>query len=334
MKDIRASFSEVAVLVVGDVMLDRYWWGDVSRISPEAPVPVVHLKRQTCTPGGAANVACNITGLGATAYLVGCVGADGDASAFRSALLENGSSDDHLVERRDIPTSVKTRIIAHSQQVVRVDLERVEDLPKDSESEVCAKISTLMPTVDIVVVSDYQKGTLSPAVLKHIFATARKHSKKVIVDPKGKDFFKYAGATIITPNRREAAEATKLEESDSSLVEKAARQIIDSLGLEAVLVTRSEEGMSLFVRGEDEVHLRAHTKEIYDVTGAGDTVIATLAVAVAAGNSYPEAASLSNLAAGIVVEQIGTSTITIDQLADVVATSDTFRDDAEITVNR
>jgi D-beta-D-heptose 7-phosphate kinase/D-beta-D-heptose 1-phosphate adenosyltransferase len=154
----------------------------------------------------------------------------------------------------------------------------------------------------------------------------------VIVDPKGKDFFKYAGATVITPNRREAAEATKLEESDSSLVEKAARQIIDSLELEAALVTRSEEGMSLFVRGEDEVHLQAHTKEIYDVTGAGDTVIGTLAVAIAAGHSYPEAACLSNIAAGIVVEQIGTSTITIDQLVDEASGSESFRDYAQIKV--
>jgi D-beta-D-heptose 7-phosphate kinase/D-beta-D-heptose 1-phosphate adenosyltransferase len=202
--------------------------------------------------------------------------------------------------------------------VVRVDLEHVESLPKETEIEVCSKISKLVPTVDIIVVSDYQKGTLSPAVLEHVLATAHLNSKKVIIDPKGKDFSKYAGATMITPNRREAAEATKLEESDSSLVETAARQLIDSLGLEAVLITRSEDGMSLFVRDNDEVHLNAHTKEVYDVTGAGDTVIATLAVALAAGNSYEEAASAANLAAGIVVEQIGTSIITVDQLAGLV----------------
>ena len=321
MKDIRSSFSKVAVLVIGDVMLDRYWWGDVSRISPEAPVPVVHLKRQTCTPGGAANVACNIAGLGAQAFLIGCVGVDADAAAFRTALQEVGGSDDHLIERNDVPTSVKTRIIAHSQQVVRVDQERTENLSEAVEIEICSRISSLMPGADIVVISDYQKGTLTPTVLEHIFKTAREHSIRVIVDPKGKDFSKYAGATMITPNRREAAVASQLEESDASLIETVGRQIIEKLGLEAVLITRSEEGMSLFVRGGEEVHLHAHTKEIYDVTGAGDTVIATLAVALAAGHSYAGASEIANIAAGIVVEQIGTSTITIDRLYPAVNAS-------------
>ncbi|MEP7212217.1 MAG: D-glycero-beta-D-manno-heptose-7-phosphate kinase [Acidobacteriota bacterium] len=324
MKDIRTSFSKVGALVIGDVMLDRYWWGDVSRISPEAPVPVVHLRRQTCTPGGAANVACNIAGLGAEAFLVGCVGADSDAAAFRAALREVGGSDDHLIERNDVPTSVKTRIIAHSQQVVRVDQERAENLSATVEQEICSRISNLMPTVDIVVVSDYQKGTLTPAVLQHIFETAREHSKKVIVDPKGKDFSKYAGATMITPNRREAAEASQLEESDAAFIETVGKQIIETLGFEAVLITRSEEGMSLFVHGSDEVHLQAHTKEIYDVTGAGDTVIATLAVALAGGHSYAEASEIANIAAGIVVEQIGTSTITMAQLYPAVEASNSI----------
>ena len=322
MKDIKAAFSKVAVLVVGDVMLDRYWWGDVSRISPEAPVPVVHLKRRSSTPGGAANVACNINGLGANAFLVGCVGSDADASEFRSTLCDAGGSDDNLVVRSDVPTNVKTRIIAHSQQVVRVDQERVEQLPEPAEKAICDKVTDLVGLADIVILSDYQKGTLTSAVLEHVFRTARAHSKKVIVDPKGKDFSKYAGATMLTPNRREAAEASQFEESDSALIETVGRDIIETLDLEAILITRSEEGMSLFVREREEFHLQARTKEIYDVTGAGDTVIATLAVALAAGLSYAEAAALANIAAGIVVEQIGTSAIKIDTLVSAVNPAD------------
>ena len=320
--DIRSTFAKASVLVVGDIMLDRYWWGDVSRISPEAPVPVVHLKRRTSAPGGAANVACNIAGLGAKAMLVGCVGSDPDADEFRSALAAHGTSTEHLVTRTAVPTSVKTRIIAHNQQVVRVDQERAAELEQSCETDICAKVTELMPSADIVVVSDYKKGTLSNEVLRCVFDSARMYSKRVLVDPKGKDFSKYAGATMLTPNRREVAEATQLEESDDSLIETAGRRLIADLGLGAVLITRSEDGMSLFEDGRPEVHLQAETKEIYDVTGAGDTVIATLAVALSSGLSYAQSAAIANVAAGIVVEQIGTSTITIEQIVPVLSAAD------------
>jgi len=313
------NLKNVKVLVVGDFMLDRYWWGDVTRISPEAPVPVVRLRRSTCSPGGAANVAANIAGLGAEPLLVGCIGTDEDASAFRQALIECNISAEYLVARSDAPTNVKTRVIAHNQQIVRIDHEDTEDITETDEDAMCRAISEALTIADIIVVSDYQKGVLTQKVLRHIFESAGAVSKRVIVDPKGRDFTKYKGATMLTPNKREAADALLLDEGDLNLVMVAGTQLIANLGLEAILITRSEEGMSLFVKGRDEIRLRAAAKEIYDVTGAGDTVIAVIAAALAAGFDYADASTLANIAAGIVVEQVGTSAITLEGLSAVVS---------------
>jgi D-beta-D-heptose 7-phosphate kinase/D-beta-D-heptose 1-phosphate adenosyltransferase len=243
---------------------------------------------------------------------------DGDGAELRNTVELRPNIDVHLVERLNVPTAVKTRIIAHNQQVVRVDQEVFEALTAETERDLCDTVSDLLPQAEIVVVSDYQKGTLSNAVLQHITSAAKEHGVRVIIDPKGKDFSKYAGATMITPNKREASVASQFEESDDALVAKVGRQLISALGLEAILITRSEEGMSLFVGEDPEVHLEAMAKEIYDVTGAGDTVIATLAVAIASGLTYAESASIANVAAGIVVQHIGTSTINIDELAVLV----------------
>ncbi|HMJ07945.1 MAG TPA: D-glycero-beta-D-manno-heptose-7-phosphate kinase [Pyrinomonadaceae bacterium] len=320
--DLLNNFKNVTILVVGDVMLDRYLWGDVSRISPEAPVPVVRLRRSTFAPGGAANVAANIAGLGARAMLIGCVGTDHDAGALNIALEECNVSAEYLIGRPDMPTNVKTRIIAHNQQVVRVDQEHTENISAVDEDAICNAVSKAMPDADIVIVSDYQKGLLTAAVLRHIFDIAKAHSRKVIVDPKGRDYSKYAGASMLTPNRREAAEASKLDEDDAGLIESAGRRLISDLGLEAVLITRSHEGMSLFIKDRPEIHLLAEAKEIFDVTGAGDTVIATLAASLAGGCNYAQAAAIANIAAGIVVEQVGTTSITLERLARAAASAD------------
>ena len=313
--DILDSFANVKVLIVGDVMLDRYWWGSVKRISPEAPVPVVDLKKSTFALGGAANVAANIAGLGAMPYLVGCVGDDADADRLSDLLGEIEVSAEFLIRVSSRPTSVKTRIIAHNQQVVRVDQESTEEMSEDEHTIVWAKLKTALPKVDVVIVSDYAKGLLSENLLSRLIREARSLGKVILVDPKGKSYARYAGADLLTPNRREAAEACNLSEELPDLVNIAGNRLLEELDLEMVLITQSEEGMTLFQKSKEPVHLGAAAKEIYDVTGAGDTVIACLGVAFGAGFDFLRAANIANLAAGLVVEQVGTTAITRQMLA-------------------
>ena len=237
--DILDSFANVKVLIVGDVMLDRYWWGSVKRISPEAPVPVVDLKKSTFALGGAANVAANIAGLGAMPYLVGCVGDDADADRLSDLLGEIEVSAEFLIRVSSRPTSVKTRIIAHNQQVVRVDQESTEEMSEDEHTIVWAKLKTALPKVDVVIVSDYAKGLLSENLLSRLIREARSLGKVILVDPKGKSYARYAGADLLTPNRREAAEACNLNEELPDLVNIAGNRLLKELDLEMVLITQS-----------------------------------------------------------------------------------------------
>lgn len=308
--DIVKKIPSVKVLVVGDLMLDSYWWGDVTRISPEAPVPVVRLKDTTYAVGGAANVAANIAGLGAKAYLVGVVGNDNEGDSFKRMLSRAGISPADLVST-DRPTTVKTRIIAHNQQVVRVDRETSEDLTAADEEKVLAVLDGVIGSVDLIIISDYAKGVVTPKILSRLIMKA---GKTVIVDPKGKDYSKYIGASILTPNRREAAEACHLESDSQDLVERAGKKLIFDLGLKGILITQSEDGMTLFRPDADAIHIEAAAREIYDVTGAGDTVIACLGAAIAAGADYLSAAKIANIGAGIVIRQLGTTQITADRL--------------------
>jgi rfaE bifunctional protein kinase chain/domain len=308
------NFKNARLLVVGDVMLDRYWWGSVSRISPEAPVPIVKLERETHKPGGAANVAANAVALGAKVGLVGMVGEDRDAEALDSALAAF-----NLVHRLMVPsasrrTIVKTRIVAHGQHVARLDSEDVSDVDDTEADALLSEIRVLAGDNDLIIISDYGKGLISDAVAREIISTARSNNVPVLADPKGKHFEKYAGATVLTPNRREAAEACKIEESDPRLVAKAGEQLLNVLGLDNVLITESENGMTLFQREQGSVHFDAAAQEVYDVTGAGDTVIACLGVAAAAGFSMVDSARLANLAAGLSVQHLGTVAVSIDDL--------------------
>lgn len=312
------NFSKVKALVIGDLILDRYWWGDVSRISPEAPVPVVRLKKNTFAAGGAANVAANIAGLGATPYLVGGIGDDVEAESFRTTLEKSNVSGEHVITLPHRKTTVKTRIIAHNQQVVRVDYEIIADLTVDEEAQIRKAIDNTIEKADIVIVSDYAKGLLTGNILTHLISTATQFGKMVLVDPKGKNYSKYAGATLLTPNRREAAEACNLEEGADDIVEIAGNKLLAELDLTMLLITQSEDGMTLFSRNSEPARLRAEAKEIYDVTGAGDTVIAFLGVALAAGLNLLDAAKIANLGAGLAVEQIGTSIITIKRLLEAL----------------
>lgn len=306
-------FSKLKILVVGDVMLDRYWWGDVSRISPEAPVPVVRLKDTSLAAGGAANVAANIAGLGATPILLGVVGDDDEARMFPEILGRSNVSAEHLVRDGTRPTTVKTRVVAHGQQVVRVDQEHAESISTETEDLVLQKLRDQIPGTDAIAVSDYAKGMLTNRLLEELFEIAAEHGKPVLVDPKGKSYSKYIGATMLTPNRREAAEACNFDDN-RNVVDRAGAKLMAEYGFDTLLVTQGEEGMTLFRRSHEPLYLHAEARAVYDVTGAGDTVIATLATSMGAGASVEEAARLANIAAGLVVEQVGTSTIRLVDL--------------------
>ncbi len=299
--------STARLLIVGDVMLDRYWFGEVSRISPEAPVPVVKIERSEERPGGAANVARNAAALGAKVSLLALVGNDEPGESLRR-MLKEGGIDASLHIDEAITTTVKLRVIGRQQQLLRIDFET-----KPSNEMLRAKLSEFelrLPDADVVVFSDYGKGGLTH--INEMINLARAAGKKVLVDPKGDDYSIYAGATIITPNRSEMREVVGRWKDDAEL-ERKAGALRSQLGLDALLVTRSEEGMTLFHAG-GAVHEKAVAREVFDVSGAGDTVIATLAVMLAHGADWAEAIHVANVAAGVVVGKLGTAVATRDEL--------------------
>ncbi|MGB5164589.1 MAG: bifunctional D-glycero-beta-D-manno-heptose-7-phosphate kinase/D-glycero-beta-D-manno-heptose 1-phosphate adenylyltransferase HldE [Woeseiaceae bacterium] len=300
-------FSTSRVVVAGDVMLDQYLFGSTSRISPEAPVPVVHVHETDDRPGGAANVAVNIASLGASACLVGVVGDDAAADSLEQILTARGI-DCALQRVADRPTITKTRVQSRGQQLIRLDREKAEALPGDTMR---AALAAAVPGAGAVVLSDYGKGALSDVA--GMIADCREAGVAVLVDPKGTDFSKYRGASLLTPNQSEFEAVAGVCKTDQELVSKA-REMLDGLDLDALLVTRSEKGMMLLQAGHDPLMLSTQAREVYDVTGAGDTVIATLASALASGESLSEAASLANLAAGLVVRKIGVATVTPSEI--------------------
>lgn len=315
-----ARFSKVKILVFGDVMLDRYWWGNVSRISPEAPVPVVQLEKTSLAPGGAANVAFNVASLGATPRLAGIVGADEEGKYLAKTLEKSNISPDLLLTLKDRPTTVKTRVVAHNQHVVRIDNEKTNFLTPEQEENFRLLVEKEINKVDLIVISDYAKGLLSRNLLTRLITSAKENRKQILVDPKGKDYSKYSGATLLTPNRREAIEACNFEEHQAADdMTLAGETLISGLNLEALLITQGENGMTLFQNDKKPVHFNTKARTVYDVTGAGDTVIATLAVALAAGANLLQAAELSNVSAGLVVEEVGTTTITQEKLLKALA---------------
>lgn len=300
-------FSATRLLVVGDVMLDRYWFGDVSRISPEAPVPVVKVERSEERPGGAANVARNAAALGAQVSLLSVVG-DDEAGRRLGALMAEEGVAASLHADPAIDTTVKLRVIGRQQQLLRIDFETTP-----SHEVLRAKLvdfAQRLSGVDAVILSDYGKGGLTH--IAEMIQLARQAGKKVLVDPKGDDYSKYAGATVLTPNRAEFRQVAGSWKDEAQLVEKA-QALRQELNLEALLVTRSEEGMSLF-GADGVVRQPAVAREVFDVSGAGDTVIATLAAMLASGAGWAEAVRAANLAGGIVVGKLGTATVTREEL--------------------
>ena len=298
---------QASVLVVGDVMLDRYWFGDVSRISPEAPVPVVKVGRSEERPGGAANVARNIAALGARAGLLSVVGAD-EAGQVLARLLAESAIDASLHEDPQLSTTVKLRVLGRQQQLLRIDF---ENWPAHEVLQAkLAEFEQRIGGCDVVILSDYGKGGLTH--IAEMIRIARAHGKPVLVDPKGDDYARYAGASIITPNRAELREVVGRWSDEADLNARVTR-LRGDLGIDALLLTRSEEGMTLFSNGP-AIHEAAQAREVYDVSGAGDTVIATLAVMLASGLDMNEAMRWANRAAGIVVGKLGTATCSIDEL--------------------
>jgi D-glycero-beta-D-manno-heptose-7-phosphate kinase len=302
------TFENARVLIVGDVMLDRYWFGDVNRISPEAPVPVLKVERVEERPGGAANVARNIAALGAQATLLSVVGDDEAGACLEKLLSEHGNLNALLHRDNSISTIIKLRAIARHQQLLRIDFET-----PPSHEVLHAKLADFhakLPFADVVILSDYGKGGL--AHIAEMIRSARKSGKPVLVDPKGDDYARYSGATLLTPNRSEFREVAGSWKTEAELNAKA-EKLRTELQLDALLVTRSEDGMSLY-RADEVLHEPTQTREVFDVSGAGDTVIATLAVMLASGAALPDAMRIANRAAGIVVGKLGTAVVSREEI--------------------
>ncbi len=303
----RDQFSKARLLVVGDVMLDRYWFGDTNRISPEAPVPVVQVGKIDERLGGAANVARNVAALGAKTTILGVIG-DDESGRRISELLKSSGVDSQLEVDAKVPTTVKLRVIARQQQLIRLDFEEAPS--QTALAHKLERYEKLLGNADVVILSDYGKGALGQVAL--MIEQARTQKKMILVDPKGDDYAKYRGATVLTPNRSELRQVVGQWSSEDDLT-KRAQDLRKSLDLEALLLTRSEEGMSLFTE-TGVSHVKAQAREVFDVSGAGDTVIGSLAVALAAGWPLERAMALANRAGGIVVGKLGTATVTSEEL--------------------
>ena len=309
MKDTLALFSGCPVLVVGDLMLDEYLWGHVNRISPEAPVPVVEVQRRSFTAGGAANTAANVASLGGRAVLAGIVGDDNEGRRIRDLLAALGIDTSAIIQDSGRPTTTKTRVVAHSQQMVRIDHEQPGALSPEVEAALLLQLEMQLKHVRACVISDYGKGVITPSLCEHLIAVARAAGVPVVVDPKGTDYRKYRGATVVKPNQLETGKVLNRDLRTTAEVEAAGRELLEFLGAgSSVLVTRGAHGMTLLEADRPTVHVPAHAREVYDVTGAGDTVAGTLALTLAVGGSLADACGLASLAAAVVVGKVGTAT--------------------------
>ncbi|MDP3921588.1 MAG: D-glycero-beta-D-manno-heptose-7-phosphate kinase [Candidatus Omnitrophota bacterium] len=316
LKELIDLFRDARVLVIGDFILDQFVWGSVRRISPEAPVPVVKVERDSFMPGGSLNVANNIRTLGGTVYPCGVVGRDLEGRMLVKAMRREGIETGGVIYDSDRRTSLKTRIIAHSQQVVRYDRENTDDISKQACREILEFVKRKIDVVDVIVIEDYGKGVVQPLLLKEVTALAKRFCKPVLVDPKEKHFSYYTGVTAITPNRLEAYgvfENGNAKRRESS-IEQVGRSLVRKLKCQALLITLGEDGMALFEKNGQITKIPTAAREIFDVSGAGDTVMAAFSLCLAAGASMQEAARVANVAAGIVVGKLGTATVSPSEL--------------------
>ena len=301
------------IVVLGDLMLDEFVWGDVTRISPEAPVPVVDVRRESIHLGGAANVLANLVALGTRGSVIGVVGSDAAGERLRSSLVELGDGKDTLIVDDSRPSTTKTRIVAHNQLVVRADRESRVPVTGKIQDQIISRLKEELTHASALVVSDYDKGVVTPLILQEVLPFAYERLP-VLVDPKLRNFNLYRPATLITPNHHEALRMSNTEDDSDEGLHHAARIIQERLGADAVLITRGDKGMMLLQNGEQPAYVKTAAREVYDVTGAGDTVVAALAAALSAGATLIEAAQFANQAAGIVVGKVGTATTSADEL--------------------
>ncbi len=312
-------FSKCRILVIGDLMIDKYIWGDVERISPEAPVPVVLVKDESFTLGGSGNVIHNLAALGARVHAVGVVGTGKNGTWVLKRLEQLGVETEGVVRDPERPTIQKTRIIAVNQHVLRIDREAPGTVSGKTRNKLIRTVEKIVGGVDMVLVSDYGKGLVSKTLLSQTLKAARAKKKYVIADPKGFDFSKYAGVSLLTPNRKEAGFAAGVEILDEPSLKQAAGKILRSVKIDNLLITLGKDGMTLFEKGQNPYSIKAQALQVYDVSGAGDTVLAVLGLALASGAPLKTAVHLANAAAGVVVGKVGTAAITPEELASAAA---------------
>ena len=315
LKNILYRFQNARILVIGDLILDEFVWGKADRISPEAPVPVVWAQSQSYMPGGASNVANNIATLGAKVFLSGVIGDDKNGNILLEKLQEKQVNCEAIIVDPLRPTTVKTRIIAAHQQMVRVDWENIERLSFDKTRAMVAAVKNKIGDIDALVIEDYGKGVITPHLLKDIISLAKRHNKIITVDPKVEHFSYYKGVTAMTPNEKEASAGSGIKIADDGDADRAGRKLLKNLNCEGVLITLGEKGMKLF-RGKRIIHIPTVAQEVFDVSGAGDTVISVFTLALACGVKMEDAAIIANLAAGIVVGKVGVAVVSREEILD------------------
>jgi len=318
-----SKFDQCRLLVIGDLMLDEYLWGEVDRISPEAPVQVVSIQKEDFTLGGAGNVVNNAVALGAKVFTAGVIGTGRNGQVLLERFNELGVDTSLIIQEPDRATTQKTRIIAANQHVLRIDRETKQDISGQTLEKIIRLIEDKMPDIDVVLISDYGKGLITRNLLSKVIASAKKHEKMIIVDPKGLDFSKYSGVSLLTPNKKEAGLASGVEIDDESSLEKAANKILENIRLDNLLITCGKDGMVLFEKNQTPFRVRAKSRQVFDVSGAGDTVLAVFGLAVASGASIHNSVALANTAAGIVVGKVGTATVSKQELASALKSDDT-----------
>ena len=314
LKGIVSNFRDKKILVIGDLILDEFVWGNVSRISPEAPVPVVWVKDESFMPGGASNVANNIGALGGKAYMVGVVGSDERAGILRGELEHRGVNIDGVFGDSQRPTILKTRVIAHQQQIVRIDKEKIDPIRDNIVKKITTFIENTIDEMDGLIVEDYGKGLITPKLLDKIVPLAKKKKKIIAVDPKEEHFAYYKGVTLLTPNNAEAARAAGFAIKDTTSLKKAGFELLKKLKARIVLITLGEEGMMVFEQGKPPKKIETIAQEVFDVSGAGDTVVSSYTLSLISGANPIQAAHVANCAAGIVVGKIGIAVVTQDEV--------------------
>jgi len=310
-----SKFDRCNLLVVGDLMLDEYLWGEVDRISPEAPVQVVSIKNEDYAMGGAGNVVNNIVALGAKVTATGVIGTGRNGQILLDKFKDLGVDTAGIIQEPEMPTTQKTRIIASHQHVLRIDRETDKTISDSTIDKIARFIEDKIADIDVVLISDYGKGLITKTLLSGLISAAQKHKKITIADPKGLDFSKYSGVSLLTPNKKEAALASGVEIVDESTLLKAGNKILQTVGLDKLLITCGKDGMVLFDQNREPYKVRAKARQVFDVSGAGDTVLSVFGLAIASGASFKTAMSIANTAAGIVVGKVGTATISRQELA-------------------